>query len=397
MANNNSLATMRLPQAQFQPATFNPVVYEAKSFNPTILQQGLAQYEARQEKAAEKQTAIDVALGQVEDKLHNDEKTRAWFKDYKEKIQKDIQDNIDSGNFGNAIRTATRAAGKVASDSKVLDAVRASENWQTNLDLIKQRVGKDISKDTYDWYVKHHDFDIDQVFAGEDYKNVVGPVADLNIAELIKEAATVANQEKHSKTTGGTTTTNADGSGSGGQHTRSVDLKITPENIRLSTLTLAKENPIYRSQVQQWFDVQYDNLQDLKTDYLKEIEGTPEFAEKKAKYDAAAKNLEAGNGQIITNPYELLKKNIEANPLTTQLSRDWWTQSDINNTTSKTGGVTPTSPYGPYRSEYGGFKRKGDSFAGKDVEDKSDKASNAERNAEAAANDISGMFNCVPL
>lgn len=145
-----------------QPYGYEPGVFTGNSveFNPvdfTPFAKSLAMIEARMTAAAEKQSAVDEALGKLELQLNPAE--REWFANYKQDIKNQIQGEIDAGNFGSAIRTATKLAGNMSSDSRILGRVEANAKYQTELNKQKERVAKgEVDEDTYKWWLKKNPY-----------------------------------------------------------------------------------------------------------------------------------------------------------------------------------------------------------------------------------------------
>lgn len=130
----------------------NPLKMDLSTVLNTIQQIDIAS-----ERAAEKQSAIDEALGKLELQLNPAE--REWFANYKQDIKNQIQGEIDAGNFGSAIRTATKLAGNMASDSKLLGRVEANAKYQQELNKQKERVAKgEVDEDTYKWWLKKNPY-----------------------------------------------------------------------------------------------------------------------------------------------------------------------------------------------------------------------------------------------
>lgn len=195
----NEIPQMSLKQATLNQGSFTPIVYTPQVEDMTILQKSLAQREARQESASEKQTAVDVALAQVEDKLNPNEKE--WFANYKGDIQQQIQEQIDLGDYGSAIRTANRMAGKAASDSQILDRIKANEVYQQAKKEVIAR--NDISQDTKDWWLDTHQYsytdkyDADGNVIGGEYSQFEDrPAAPVDMNALAEKAIRFAAPEK---------------------------------------------------------------------------------------------------------------------------------------------------------------------------------------------------------
>lgn len=166
-----NIPEISLKTQQFNPIGFTPIGYSVQTPDLSILERSLAQREARKEKAAQQRTALDVALGDIESKLNPAE--AKWFTNYKNNISQQIQNSVDIGDFGNAIRTATTLAGETAKDSAILSRISANEKYQSWLDKIQQRVDKgEISQDAAKWAIATNPYQFNET--KDIFGNVIG-------------------------------------------------------------------------------------------------------------------------------------------------------------------------------------------------------------------------------
>ena len=93
------LPEMSIAQMQYTPATFQGVNFTPQVPDMNILARSLAQAEERQNKASEKKSEIDKTLAGLETKLHNDKENKKWFANYKDNIEKQIQNEVNKGNY----------------------------------------------------------------------------------------------------------------------------------------------------------------------------------------------------------------------------------------------------------------------------------------------------------
>ena len=187
------LPEMSIAQMQYTPATFQGVSFTPQARDMNILARSLAQAEERHEKATEKQTAIDIALGEVEDKLNSAE--LPWFNEYKQNIQQQIQNEIDNGNYSSAIRVANRLAGKVASDTQLKNRIKQNANYQEALKTVKSN--PNLSKDTKDWWIATHLYSYNDEQGVTEYNDM--PAAPVDYVSLSAKAIQLAAPEKYSK------------------------------------------------------------------------------------------------------------------------------------------------------------------------------------------------------
>ena len=163
------IVPISLKTIQFNPYTFTPVGYNAQSPDLSILERSLANREKRMTDAYSQQAARNIQLGEIETKLNPAESQ--WINDYKKDINQQIQNSIDLGDFGNAIRTATSLAGKVANDSAILSRIDANQKYQDWRNNIQQRVDKgEISQDAAKWAIATNPYQFEETKAGEKSK-----------------------------------------------------------------------------------------------------------------------------------------------------------------------------------------------------------------------------------
>lgn len=213
----NRLAYTPSEVAGIAPATFSGYVYnpttEFKHQDYDLLSRTVEAYQARIDKATEKQSEVDQALATIESKLHNSEKTSGWFKDYKDKIKQQIQDQIAAGNYRTAIRTATKLASQTIADPAIQGRIQANAEYEEELKIQKQRRDKgDISQATYDWWLSNNPYSYqDEIDANG---NVIGikksgvsfrPVNDINWANQANIAFKLLSPKKRTSYNSSTT------------------------------------------------------------------------------------------------------------------------------------------------------------------------------------------------
>ena len=194
---NRNINRMSLSTAGFSPVVFSPIEFKPVEANYGILERSLARQEARQKEAVEKQSAVDLVLGDVEFKLHNDPETLIWFNDYKNNIKNQIQTAVDTGDYATAINTAVRLAGQIKDDTQLNSRIKANQEYQERVDEThNRRLAGQISSDTERWWLANNKFEYkdvidentDNIIGGTSYINLETPVADINIADFTKKA-----------------------------------------------------------------------------------------------------------------------------------------------------------------------------------------------------------------
>lgn len=187
---------MQLPGVQYTPGIFQGSVYKPSDRINQSLAQAMAMQEARQMQAIEKQTAVDEALGTIELSLEHTPEMDNWWATYKDKIKNDINEAASLGDYGTAIRIATRAAGKVKEDTEVLGRVKASADYKAKKEEVhKMAQAGRISSDTEDWWLSNNQFKYEDtkdangnIIGGTSYETLETPVADINIVDFTHKA-----------------------------------------------------------------------------------------------------------------------------------------------------------------------------------------------------------------
>lgn len=265
MALSNPLMTLKFQQ--FNPVSFTPVEYRPQTADVNILQKSLAQREARRNQALQQKTALDTALGEIENKLNPNE--REWFNEYKNNINKQIQDEVDVGNYGSAFRTAVGLAGDVAKDTQILGRIKANEDYNKEIQTQQARRDNDkIKQNTFDWWLSNNPYSYKDI--KDDNGNIVGgstwtaknrPVDDINWASNAMAAFKLLSPDKNSITSGNTLT-NEDGTGNGYRKSNSYE-KVSAKDIRVNIERLLSATPDGYRQAEQAYDVakyEYNNM-----------------------------------------------------------------------------------------------------------------------------------------
>lgn len=189
---SNELAKMSLKQATPLQSSFTPFQYTPKPLDTTSLERSLDKIEAREKEAVTTKSGIDASLGEIESKLNN--KELKWFTNYKNNIKKQIQDQIDAGNYSTAILTATQAAGNIRNDTKLIGRQQANAAYQEKLKEIQN--DKSLSALTRERWAAQNPYnytdiydDSGNVIGGSEWKPAWTPVGEQKIAQLQALAA----------------------------------------------------------------------------------------------------------------------------------------------------------------------------------------------------------------
>lgn len=208
MPDYNLRPTIKAFQFAPQEVKYNPFAPQIADAN--ILANSLAKAEARHEKATERMSAVDQALGKIGEQLHNDEETQAWFNSYKQRIKDSIWNAASIGDYGEAIRRANLRAGEIASDNSLKNRVAANASYQAQDKLQQQRMNNgEISHKTYEWWKANNPYTFSENTdpqTGEvtswnemDYH---APVKDINWLQFAAQAFQGVSENSTSNTRG---------------------------------------------------------------------------------------------------------------------------------------------------------------------------------------------------
>lgn len=351
----NRLAYTPSEVAGITPATFSGYVYnpttEFKHQDYDLLSRTVEAYQARIDKANEKQSEVDQALATIESKLHNSEKTSGWFKAYKDNIKNQIQKQIDEGNYRSAIRTATTLATQTIADPAIQGRIQANAEYEEELKVQKQRRDKgDISQATYDWWLSNNPYNYKD--KKDDAGNVIGveksgvsfrPVNDINWANQANIAFKLLSPKKRTSYNSSTTQeyNNQDLDENGKPKaisqtdTTTIDSyeKISKEDIVKNIDELLAATPDGYRQAEQAYNVAIHDYKNLEKQ-LESLDPTsPEY--QTIKEQLAQRNLQlSNNGSLI--PYkEYYARMVTNNLFAEGLAYNWITTKTDNSTVAK--------------------------------------------------------------
>lgn len=335
----NEIPNMSLKQATFNQGSFTPATYTPQMADMNILANSLSKMEARQEKAAEKQGAVDSALAKVESQLHNDKDTQQWFSNYKDNIQKQIQSQIDVGDYGNAIRVATKLADKVMLDPAVQGRLKAEEKYQQEVKTQQARRDKgEISQNTYDWWLSSNPYKYEDnydsngnIIGGTDYTSNFRPVADINWAAQAQAAFKMLTPDKYSKSKDYAENNNSNGVGtftSTSSHSTHTYERIKKADILKNIESLLSSTSDGYRQAEQAFDVATYETSKMEQQYRDLIAKDPNSDEAKNLKQKLEKRhqLMYRNGSPI-NYKEYYARMVTDNMYAEGLAYDWRTDN----------------------------------------------------------------------
>lgn len=298
---------LSLKTMQFAPASFTPSQYEYQAADIGILERSLAQREARMKEAVQNKNAIDRTLGEIELKLNPSD--AEWFERYKQDISNQIQSSSDSGDYGEAVRTAIDLAGSVIKDPRIIGRIRSQEAYQKEVQTQQARRDRgEISQNTFDWWISNntHNYEDSKDKNGNyiessPWQAKTRPVADMNYAEQATLAYKLITPKKiNVSKSGGHSTTNVDGTGDGNKWNKTNNVEeITVEDILDNIDELLSATPDGYRKAEQAYDVAMFDFNRLQEQYNSLSADDPE-KEKLGQQLDARKKLMYKNGSPIS-------------------------------------------------------------------------------------------------
>ena len=321
------LPEMSIAKMQYNPATFQGVSFTPKASDMNILARSLAQAEERHDKAIEKQTAIDIALGDIENELNAAE--IPWFNEYKQNIQQQIKNELDNGNPGGAIRVAIKAAGNIKSDTALKGRIKANKDYLKKLESVKNDNSiESVTKQRFEaqnlYNYKDIKDDAGNIIGGTEWKPSWTPVKHYAVNEIQRLAAQMTPEESYvyENTKSGSTLGTLDGKkvnnlsdaelvlGQGSRSKYEQYQRKTEKNLRAVVEKLLKEHPEYKaSLVQDYEDAKWLYMEaDKKSrdESLSEEERQDQANKAKVYFEA----ISDGNGNMIYDPNKYIEQTV---------------------------------------------------------------------------------------
>lgn len=349
-----SIQNITLKTAPFQFAAFTPTQYTTQTADFSIAERSLERMETRRQKAIAQQSAVDIALQDIEKDLNEDES--AWFVDYKNNIRNQIQKQVDVGNYGDALTLGVRLAGEVAQDTRIAGRKRAQASYKAFMDnLTKLHSENKIGDEQYAYLKAMNTYSYEdnqnskgQYTMGADWKPQVDIVGDLSIPNLAMAAFNMVTADKRDVTKGNSWDKgNSDGSSSGGSiQTRTAYERKSATDIIASLRELIAQDSNIRKQVERAYDVAVWGYNEAKRNYEAALARDPNSKETDSlyrKYKAREADI-FDNGSIMDYD-SYINHHVVSELQANNLAYDWQTTSTITSSSNKAA-VTTTSNTG---------------------------------------------------
>lgn len=345
-----------LKQVAFNPIEFTASKYTPQTESLSITEKSLERMETRRLNAIKQQSAVDIALQNIEKDLNESES--AWFVEYKDNIRSQIQEQVDAGNFGDALTLGVRLAGEVAQDTRIAGRKKAQASYKAYMDnLSKLHSEGHLGDEQYSYLQAMNTYSYEdkqnsqgQYVMGNDWKPTKDIVKDLSIPNLAMTAFQMVTADRGDVTKGNSWDKgNADGSSSGGstQKRESYERKSATD-IMSGLRELIAQDPNIRAQVERAYDVAVWGYNQAKQAYESALNKDPnseETASLYLKYKAREADLFDNGSMMDYDTY--INKHVVSELQANNLAYDWRTSSVITSSSNKAAVTTSgTRPNG---------------------------------------------------
>jgi len=321
---------MSLNTVEFQPTVFTPIEFRPVEQDYSILERAMAKQEERKDKAISQQSLVKQALGKAREQLHQDENTLNWFDAKAKDIENNIQIAADLGDYASALQTGITAAGDIANDTELNARIRTNAQYNEEYERQRQRVGKGISQETFDWWVENNPYKYNNILdkngniiGGEDWKANFTPVDELDWGNIFVAAKQLNMPEKGSVSSSSNLDKTGDISditrGGGKQYER-----MTPEVIANAAQKLIGDK---WSALVQEFDVKMNQIKKLEEEINSLDPNSTERLLKEEQLNNLQLLLTGDNGVKLTNDRNgwitYFTRRVEQGLYSTNLSYNW--------------------------------------------------------------------------
>lgn len=198
---NTGIKLAPLQHNKLQLEAFRPQVADV-----SILERAMDKIERKRMENSVELGAMDTAFASLEEQLHNDDDTRQWFYDYRNNVKRQIDEQIQVGNYSRATRLAKELAGKILQDPAMQGRIDANTAFKENEKDLKQRFDKgEITKNTYEYALYKNKYHYEDKFnengdliRGEKWEPDYRPVADIDWGKVSKYAFDLCTKEHES-------------------------------------------------------------------------------------------------------------------------------------------------------------------------------------------------------
>lgn len=328
--------------------------------NIEAFSQALDKIDERSDKAIQQKSAITNAIGQLKLNAAEDK----WKYDYAKRIEQQIDDAAQYGDYSRALDIATELAGSAISSPEVMGRIRANEQYEKAKQAVDNNNSiSSLTKQAWTLSNKYHYEDTyddkGNIVGGTEWKSSWTPVEEVDNLAMMKNAISMIgiSSTESSKTTGDSTKT-AEGKGSGFQKVRgSSKTALTYKQVKTQLIDVINNDPKWKASLEQEYRVNDILLKNIDKE-ISETTDANELARLETKKAEYMSNITNDRG-IITGDYVdvLFKKypNLIKNFTFSRIGNtkvDTTSKDDyIPNSGSGSGSGDEKNPYGFYSTD----------------------------------------------
>lgn len=126
-------------KSTFNPVKFNPVYATPSTPDVSILRNSLNEREKRKEKAINSYSELAELASSYIDMLYQDEETLIWYQNLINPMLNQVKEDIDEGNYSNAIINASTFKTSLKTNSELRSRVSVCNEYNTVRDMVISR------------------------------------------------------------------------------------------------------------------------------------------------------------------------------------------------------------------------------------------------------------------
>lgn len=171
-----NIPTISLKTVPLQYTAFTPEEFVPQTSDPTLLTQAAKDQEQREKEANAYFAAINDTLEKK--RLGLNTADYEWMKELSNNIRKDVEKQLEFGNWQSAIRLARKAANDLSKNTELADRIKANETFTIERNKIQSGPYNDLTKRRWD------DLNRYKFNGTADWTPEFQPVNDVSVADI---------------------------------------------------------------------------------------------------------------------------------------------------------------------------------------------------------------------
>lgn len=185
-----NIPTISLKSVPLQYTAFTPEEFVPQTSDPTLLRQAAKDQEQREKEANAYFAAINDTLEKK--RLGLNTADYEWMKELSNNIRKDVEKQLEFGNWQSAIRLARKAANDLSKNTELADRIKANETFTIERNKIQSGPYNDLTKRRWD------DLNRYKFNGTADWTPEFKPVNDVSVADIWAMAVSKARINRSS-------------------------------------------------------------------------------------------------------------------------------------------------------------------------------------------------------